>query len=120
MNQKIKNDINGMLLMNILLLGYILFNMRTMMKGIQASLWMPVGETPRVITAISYSWTSLTLVVSETSKYHDTVIVNNPILMDIVILVLYNVYCIIKISRMKKNEVFPESKPIPTEDLKSK
>jgi len=110
MNQKIKNKINGMLLMNILFLGYILFNMRTMMQGIQASLWIPVGEAPRAITAIRYSWTSLTLVVSETAKYHDTVIVNNPILMDIVMVVLYNVYNIIKTSRMKKNEVFPENK----------
>lgn len=118
MNQKIKNKINGMLLMNILLLGYILFNMRMMMKSIQASLWMPVGQAPRVITAISYSWTNLTLVVSEAAKYHDTVIVNNPILMDIVIVVLYNVYIMIKISRMKENEAFPENKPISKDVLK--
>ncbi|MBU3182526.1 hypothetical protein [Clostridium psychrophilum] len=112
MNQKIKNKINGMLLMNVLLLGYILISMRTMMKSIQASLWKPVGGTPSVITAITYSWTKLTLVVSETAKYHHTVIVDNPILMDVGIVVLYNVYSIIRVNRMKNTEEFSENKPM--------
>lgn len=112
MSQKLKNKINGMILMNILFLGSILIYMRIMMQTIQASLWIPVGEAPRTITAIRYSWTKLTLVISETAKYHDTVVVNNPIFGAIVIGVLYNVYIMIRISKMKENEVTVENKTI--------
>lgn len=112
MSQKIKNKINGMLLMNILFLGSMLIYMKIMMQTIQASLWVPAGAAPRTITAIKYSWTNLTLVISETAKYHDNIIVNNPIFVGIIIAVLYNVYIIIRISKIKENEVTVENKTI--------
>lgn len=109
MNQKLKNKINGMLLANVVFLVVIIIYTRIMFERIQASIWRPVGalgDLQIAITSISYSWTHLSLGISELGKYHHTVVVDNSIIIPIIFAILYNIYYIIKISRLKNSEVF--------------
>jgi hypothetical protein len=108
-NQKLKNKINGLLLANVVFSALIIIYTRIMFEQIQASIWRPVGalgDLHSAITSISYSWTSLSLGISELGKYHHTVVVNNSIMGPIVFAIVYNIYYIIKVNRMKDSEEF--------------
>jgi len=110
MNPKLRGTLIWMLITNMLFLGGVLFYLRIMMKGIQAALWMPVGQAIRTITATSYSWTNLTLVISENGKYNDTITVSNTAFAVGAMGLLYNIYWIIKFFRMKDSEALSENK----------
>jgi len=110
MNQKLRGKIIGMLYYNMLFLGWVVLNLRNTMKGIENALFMPVGQATRAITTISYSWTDLTLVISENGKYNDTVTVSNLVFVTVAVGLLYNIYCIIKLFRMKDSEALSENK----------
>ena len=109
LNQKLKNKINGMLLANVVFLGVILIYTKMMFEQIQAAIWSPVGASENLkmaITSINYSWFHLSLGISELGKYHHTVVVNNIIISPIIFAILYNIYYIFKISRLKDSEEF--------------
>ncbi|MBU3113685.1 hypothetical protein [Clostridium lacusfryxellense] len=110
MTNKLRSKITGMFFYNIMLLGWVLLNLRMIAKGIQSALWAPVGEATKAITACSYSWTGLTLIISENGKYSETVIVNNFLCVTLVIAVLYNIYCIIRVFKLQDSEALSENK----------
>ncbi len=110
MTNKLRSTITGMFFYNIMLMGWVLLYLKIIVEGIQSALWTPVGEATKAITAFSYSWTDLTLIVSENGKYSDTVTVNNLLCVIMVIAVLYNIYCIIRVFKLQDKEALSKNK----------